>query len=201
MSEYENLPDSELLAAMRKGGQTAYRALFDRYYIAICRQAALRLNGDQDAAEDVVQQVFIDFWVQEKYKVVDTSVAAYLARMVQFKVVDHIRKNVVRKRHEGNQTAEGAEDMGVERIAALEKALHKEIAELPEQCRSIFTAVYLEGKKYKEAAEAHGVSINTVKEQLKRAMVKLRARLKDSVPIILWLLSFLSPIIHHLNDC
>ncbi len=200
MDQFENLKDSELLLALHKGNQTAYRVLFDRYYTAMCKQAALRLNGDTDAAEDVVQQVFIDFWVQEKYKVVDTSVAAYLSRMVQFKAVDHIRKSVVRRGHEGNQTLDDfADDM--ERMQALEKALHKEIAELPEQCRNIFTAVYLEGTKYKEAAELHGVSINTVKEQLKRAMVKLRARLKDFVPIILWLLSFLSPIIHHLNDC
>lgn len=196
--------DSKLLLRLREKDEGAYRILFDRYYITLCRQAALRLNGDTDAAEDVVQQVFIDFWVQEKYRVVDTNVAAYLGKMVHFKAVDHIRKNVTRRKYESSQSLDIFDEAGeetAERMIELEKALHKEIAELPEQCRSIFTSVYLDGMKYKEAADAHGVSINTVKEQLKRAMVKLRGRMKDFLPVILWLLYLLSPITHHLNDC
>ncbi len=196
--------DRELLIWLRQGDQAAYRKLFDRYYTILCKQAALKLNGDMVSAEDVVQQVFIDFWVQEKYKIIETSLPAYLGRMVQFKAVDHIRKKVTRREYE-----EGVEndhmvndDQDDPAMAAdLQKALHLAIAKLPDQCRNIFSAVYIEGKKYKEAAEEYGVSINTVKEQLKRAMAKLRATLKDFAPILILLLTgAMSPIIHFIND-
>lgn len=201
---YNKLDERELLMWLQQGDQAAYRALFDRYYTILCKQAALRLNGDMVSAEDVVQQVFIDFWVQEKYKVVETSLPAYLGRMVQFKAVDHIRKKVTRREYEeavdnGHVVNDDQNDPAM--AADLQKALRLAIAKLPDQCRNIFAAVYIDGKKYKEAADEYGVSINTVKEQLKRAMSRLRATLKDFAPILILLITgALSPIIHFIND-
>ncbi len=193
---HNELADKELLIQVKAGDQEAYRALFDRYYNVLCKQATFCLKGDVSTAEDVVQQVFIDFWFKKKYEVVDTSVAAYLGKMVQFKAIDFIRKSVVRRGHEMNQSIdifEQWEDSNTTRIQELEKALRKEITELPKQCRSIFTAVYLEGKKYKEVADNHGISINTVKEQVRRAMVKLRRKMNDIVNVIIWLSFFCHP--------
>lgn len=192
-----NQLDEDIRLRLLKGDQAAYRQLFDRYYAVLCRQAALQLGGDTDSAEDIVQQVFIDFWVQEKYKVIDISLIAYLRRMVQFKTVDHIRKGITRRGYEAGYGQDKLSDANPAETADVQQALHLAIAELPEQCRSIFTSVYLEGKKYREAALQHDISINTVKEQLRRATTKLRLRLKDFIVLLITL----SPIIHYLNDC
>lgn len=188
MDNYGDIADGELLERVRGGDRRAYRELFDRYYEDLCRQAAVRLNGDAHAAEDVVQLVFIDFWVQKRYDAVEGNVKNYLARMMHFKVADHVR-NEIRKR--GNQSKYLESEVGAEVSEAPEgnealvKALHKAISELPEQCRLVFTAAYLEEKTYNQVAEQFGISKNTVKSQMKTAMAKLRTALKGIVPLIL----------------
>jgi RNA polymerase sigma-70 factor (ECF subfamily) len=53
------------------------------------------------------------------------------------------------------------------------------IAQLPEQCKRIFELVCVEGKKYQEVAVIAGVTVNTVKTQLRRAFTRLRETLRD----------------------
>jgi hypothetical protein len=53
--------------------------MLDKYYSVLIRKA-MRLSGNMDEAGEVLHQVFIDFRVQEKCKVVDSSRAAYLGR-------------------------------------------------------------------------------------------------------------------------
>lgn len=57
--------------------------------------------------------------------------------------------------------------------------LYKQINLLPEQCKKIFLLCVLDDFKYQEAADALGISINTVKTQMKKAYKMLRASLKS----------------------
>ena len=64
------------------------------------------------------------------------------------------------------------------------------IDSLPEKCREIFILACIDGLKYREVAERLGVSVNTVKTQVKNAYTKLRADfdLKDQELIVVFLL-------------
>jgi RNA polymerase sigma factor (sigma-70 family) len=191
--------DKELMLRLRKDGghRDAYRILFERHYAYLCDQASLRLEGDKVLAEEVVQQVFIDFWVQKLYMNVETSAGAFLSRMVRFRVIDMKRKGSRRVEVEtdfGNDYLqyEGEDITNPAESADIKKALHAAIAELPEDRRKIFIGVYLEDKSYREVAEEFGVSINTVKTQMRRSLDKLRERLKDFM--------ILSPLFYILHD-
>lgn len=194
MDTPHQIPDSELLARTRQGDRSAYRILFERYYAELCRQAAYRLNGDEDSAQDVVQQVFIDFWVQRKNEVVKDNVKGYLARMMQYKAASHVR-NEVRKRANQDKWAEqtrpgeatGNDNAG-EPSDELLYALRNEIQQLPPQCRAVFVAAYLEEQTYDQVAAQLGISRNSVKTQMKIAMAKLRARLGNQLPLFLFTL-------------
>nr|WP_290638593.1 sigma-70 family RNA polymerase sigma factor [Labilibaculum sp.] len=68
--------------------------------------------------------------------------------------------------------------------------MNKAIAELPEQSRKVVVCVMVQNMKYQEAADELGVSINTVKTNLKRGVLKLREVLKDKEELLfLFLLS------------
>ncbi|MBI9057199.1 MAG: hypothetical protein JEZ01_05460 [Labilibaculum sp.] len=61
---------------------------------------------------------------------------------------------------------------------------------MPEQSRKVVVCVMVQNMKYQEAADELGVSINTVKTNLKRGVLKLREVLKDKEELLfLFLLS------------
>lgn len=176
----DQLSDEEILEQIRQGDMEAFRYLFDKYYEPLCFRATL-LTGDGAMAKDVVQQVFISFWEQKRYEAVQTSLIAYLRSMVRYVSADLIRKEKM-----GNEKLqayaflmEGPEGKDLIELSELSKEMNSAIEELPPQCKALFKAVYLEGKKYNEAAEEAGISINTVKEQLRRAFRKMREKLKN----------------------
>jgi RNA polymerase sigma-70 factor (ECF subfamily) len=53
------------------------------------------------------------------------------------------------------------------------RAVHKAIDSLPDQCRKIYLMIKYDGLSYNEITEILGISINTVKTQMKRAMKSL----------------------------
>ena len=65
----------------------------------------------------------------------------------------------------------------------ISKKIQEAIDSLPAQMASLFKQKYFEGKKYRELAELHNISENTVKTQLQRAKEKLRAVLLDSTSL------------------
>jgi RNA polymerase sigma-70 factor (ECF subfamily) len=190
----------DILSRLRAGDMQAYKVLFDKYYVNLCKQAALKIGGDTETAEDIVQQVFIDFWAQERFKSIEQSPAAYLSRMVLYQSVNYIRSSQSRRHHldEYRMQEEQLTDneLDLEARDRLEKELHAIIEQLPEQRKEIFVSVYFKGKKYQAVADELGISINTVKGQLRRVMLELKEKLDAG----LFLLLLLSPIIRYLND-
>ena len=57
----EILPDSNLISSIRTGDQNAMAALYDRYS-SIVYSVALRVLADTGAAEDTLQDVFVQLW-------------------------------------------------------------------------------------------------------------------------------------------
>ena len=62
---------------------------------------------------------------------------------------------------------------------------------LPEECRKVFDLCYFQGMDNTQAAEALGVSVNTVKTQKARGKKILRENLKDLYPLLLLFLDLL----------
>jgi len=68
--------------------------------------------------------------------------------------------------------------------------LQKGITELPEACREIFILSRTDNMKYSEIADKLGISVNTVKTQMKIALAYLRENLKDYLMLLLLLIGF-----------
>jgi RNA polymerase sigma-70 factor, ECF subfamily len=172
--------DHELLQLLKTSNPQGFKALFQKYYKTLCIQAYLLLQ-DQGEAEDLVQDVFVKFWQERKFELVQQSLSAYLTTMVK-----HAALNLLKQKNRANlrektyqERIDVIENTNIMEIQEAAQMMQSVIARLPEQCKCIFELVCVEGKKYQEAAVIAGVTVNTVKTQLRRAFDKLRESLRD----------------------
>lgn len=179
---------------MQQGDAAALEYFFQKY-MELLYYRALGYVKNPQAAEDIVQEVFIRFWDNRKKLDITLSVAAYLTRSVVNSCKNYLEHLSVRQRYEQDYQHENPEageklEYEEEELELLRERLRIFIDSLPEKCREVFLLACVEGLKYREVAERLGVSVNTVKTQVKSAYTKLRTdfELKDQELIIIFLL-------------
>jgi RNA polymerase sigma-70 factor, Bacteroides expansion family 1 len=172
--------DHILLQSLRKQDPEGFKMLFQKYYKSLCIQAYLLLQ-DEGEAEDLVQDVFVKFWHDKKFEVVQQSLGAYLTTMVKHAALNLLKykSRITKKEKTYQERIEIIESTNVMELQEMAGMVQSVIAQLPDQCKRIFELVCMEGKKYQEAAVLTGVTVNTVKTQLRRAFSKLRESLRD----------------------
>ncbi|MCK9304700.1 MAG: RNA polymerase sigma-70 factor [Bacteroidales bacterium] len=191
--------DIEITNRFAKGDQAAFKELFDLYYKPLCIYAIKFIDSFEDA-EDVVQNIFASFWIRYSSRPFSGSLRAYLFSSVRNNCIKLLKyaknrsitdldrsiseKDLIQEAEDVIQFLENAENEYRFISIELEK-LNLEIEKLPLQCRKVFTAVVMEDMKYKDAAGMLGISVNTVKTQLSRALKTLRSSLGTILMILL----------------
>lgn len=144
--------------------QTAYRDLYPALH-----RFALRLSGDPDVADDVVQEAFT--------RLIDQDLPLEEARPWLFVVVANLFRDRVRNRERRSRLlaarppvpeAPEAPDMAVERAERVSR-VRRALDGLSERDRRMLL-MREEGFKYKEIAEALGVSPSSVGALVARAL-------------------------------
>lgn len=146
--------------------------------------------GDSFLAEEVVQEVFMQLWEQRVDPSSIRNPHSYLATLVKNRIYDVIRHRSVVRVHEERVRYEmevaDLEDLTDEEREAMISQAWRLVQSLPVAAREIFLLATMEGLKYSEIAERKGISINTVKTQLRIARKKLRS---DPLAMIgLWII-------------
>lgn len=177
MDEFD---DNQLLALLRNDSLEAYEILFKRYYKSLCLQAALLLT-DASEAEDLVVELFIEIWDKKISRKIEQSFKAYLYKSVRNKCINGVKKNKLSKQRQEKYRQYRQEDKEKEpswlEQRELASIINNVLLELPAQRLKAFTLVYLEKKRYQDAADEMGLSINSVKTHLKLALKVLRNKL------------------------
>ena len=152
---------------------------------------ALSFLISEEEAEDVIQEVFINFWKHDlktfpNFKTVKT----FLYNSVQNRSLNYLRDIEIQRRnyqqlelHEDDDEHYMYQQIRSEVIAEIFAA----IEELPEKCREIFKMSYIENQEEKEIAAQLNISVNTVKTQKLRAKNYLKTRLGDLFVVLLLL--------------
>ena len=81
--------------------------------------------------------------------------------------------------------------LGVLLEKELEQEISKAIDEMPEESRIVFKKSRFELKKNEEIAQELGISVNTVKYHIKRALSFLRERLRGYLPLLFLVITML----------
>lgn len=170
------------------GDEAAFKALFTEHYKGMYSYACIILK-DEVEAEEIVQNVFVRLWEKQNSLHIETSLKAYLYRIVYNDCMNRIKhKAVVLKFQKEKMYAMKNEQSNAEdRVASaqLKEQLSNALRELPEQCRTIFQLSRFEELKYREIAAELRISEKTVENQMGKALKLLRMKLVDFLPLII----------------
>lgn len=170
--------DIALLARVLNGDETGLAALLDRHWHSLVRYSRSILN-DSDAAEDVVQQVFVRLWERRETWGLAGSVLGLLFRMTRNMSLDDTRQSAARQRAvdkaaNPDQPAGPAEHVENDEIGS---AIRAALTKLPQRRREVFILVREHGLSYSETAEALGIAQQTVANHLSMALSELKEAL------------------------
>ena len=153
-------------------------ALYDTYGEAVYR-LALRMLGNAADAEDLTQEVFIDFWQKQQYDASRGSLVTFLLTMTRSRSLNRIRQ-----RQSKSQLIQRWEKVMPMSYAdnSLEKASLSEVGQqlrtaldtLPEAQRQILEMAYYEGLSQSEITERLAIPLGTVKTRMFHARKRLR---------------------------
>ena len=144
--------------------------LFRYNYRPLCLYA-LHYLGDADLSEDIVQESYTALWekLQEGAHVLNRK--SYLYMMVRNRCLDHLRKKGIPTESLKPYDTYGIiDDDDAQDRSRTEACLWTAIDSLPEKCREIFILSKRDGLKYEEIAEELGLSVNTVRNQIAKAL-------------------------------
>lgn len=189
-----NTPDDRIdLNVIQLWDNRAMEVLYDYFYKALVAFST-QMIGEQQAAEDIVQEVFFSVWKQKNQFRSVGSMKAYLFNAVRNESLNNLRHRKVRQ-----ETITEVQEQYKAMLLSIDEdeELHKAevyrqmflaIDQLPSRQREIFLMA-VKGKKNSEIAQALNVSINTVKTLKRNGLKTLRGQLStDSMLLLLFLL-------------
>ena len=183
-------------ATFKTGDVRLFEETYHTYY-SVLYNYAVSITKDQALAEDAVSEVFLKLWEGRDTIAIESSLKSYLFKSVYNQCLNALKHIRVQNRyrdfflHHPPLTDDGS-DYPLSGVIENEinDILQRTIEQLPEQCRKIFVMSRIEGMKHEEIARELGISINTVRTQIHRALEKLRVELKDYLPLVLPFINF-----------
>ena len=148
--------------------------LFRYNYRPLCLYA-LHYLGDVDLAEDFVQESYTALWEKLLEGAHVLNRKSYLYMMVRNRCLDHLRKKGIPTESLKPYDTYGIiDDDDAQERSQTEAKLWTAIDSLPEKCREVFILSKRDGLKYEEIAEELGLSVNTVRNQISKALKVLK---------------------------
>ena len=149
---------------------------FDQRQSATVYRAALRVTGNAEDAEDVLQTVFMRILNLTPPPVLETISESYLRRAATNAGIDILRQRTYR----GESPLEGGPDhAGPASTALLKEQMRRALGKLDPEDAQLFVLRNLEGLSYDELADQFAVERGTVASRLHRirqSLLKLITR-------------------------
>lgn len=180
--------DAALAQQLAAGDEAAFRAIYERYWRELYRLAWRKLD-DRAAAEEIVQELFVDLWHKRESRRIE-HLPSYLHAALRYGVADHLRAEYHRKKHltlTSPPAEEAPLDHATEQALAaddLERALARRVEQLPAPMREVFRLSRLEHQSVPEIAARLHLSPKTVEYHLTRALKLLRGGLRDFLLLV-----------------
>jgi len=186
MPDLRTLADEDLMQLVARADPQAFEVVYERHAGAAF-SLAYRMVGARSAAEDVVQEAFLNLWRSgARYERTRGSVRTWVLGIVHHRAIDALRRSTV---HDKRRTSdEGIADRLEAPIRTDAEAARRQEARTvreamstlpPEQCQVIELA-YFGGFSHSEIAELLGAPIGTVKGRMRLGLEKMRSALVGS---------------------
>jgi RNA polymerase sigma factor (sigma-70 family) len=171
----------ELIERCRLGDREAHYRLYKLYSKAMFN-VGYRITGNEEDAEDVLQEAFVSAFKNLHHYRGDASFGAWLKRIVINKAINVLKKHKWEMMPENKEIDVAAEEEPQEYFSELSvDRVRTAIQQLPDGYRSVLSLYLLEGYDHQEIGEIMGISESTSKSQLNRAKNKLKELLTNKV--------------------
>jgi RNA polymerase sigma-70 factor (ECF subfamily) len=180
------MEDKLLIWKFKRGNRDALRRIYDKYHGHLLKLAVL-MTGDPDAAEDIVQDVFMRFAQSADRLGLSGSLRSYLITSTWNAVRNRRRSN--RRRQTQNldkvenvpATARRPDQWAVlsERLERLSGAM----ACLPYEQREVITLRMEANMPFRQIAGVQETSVSTVNARYRYGIEKLRSLLNSEVTV------------------
>jgi len=180
--------DAEAAREVRLGNQQAFRVLVERHSRVVFR-LAYRMSGNEQDAEDLVQETFLRAYKQFKSFDERAAFGTWLHRICVNCSLDLIRARKTRREIQ-NKVDDETKSGWLEQVAAPEPSperlmqssqmaqlLEPALEKLSETERAAFVLRHYEGSSIEDIAKALGVQTSAAKHSVFRAVQKLRRSL------------------------
>lgn len=180
----ENLADEDLIRLVGDGDEDAFALLYDRHSVA-AYSLAVRMLGDRESAEDVVQDAFLAVYRSARtYTPGRASVRSWLLAMVRNRGIDRIRtaRAITRRQQRLESEAAVAQSRDTQAVA-MERAIGSDVRsrldDLPGEQAAALKLAYYGGFSHSEIAQFLEVPVGTVKGRIRLGLHGLRARVGE----------------------
>jgi RNA polymerase sigma-70 factor (ECF subfamily) len=163
-------PDPQLTEAICSSDAAAFKILFYRYYEQLYYFLCQRIHSS-DLARDFVQEVFTRVWQTRERLDSKQSIKAYLYRIANNLVIDHLRKRVSQVQYQREHYHKTASQEGV---WDTKLSVQDAVSRLPVKLLTVFILSRHQGLTYNEIAEACQISVKTVESRMSQAFRLLR---------------------------
>jgi len=159
---------------MKSGDQNALAELYDRYS-SVVYAVALRVLGDAAAAEDILQEVFLQLWRNPAaFDAARGNLGSWLAVITRNRAIDALRRRKPETDIE-DVVVSVAPDFAAEadRSRAAEK-VRSLLGAMSSPQRSALEMAYFQGMSHSEIAARTGEPLGTIKTRIRAGLLVLR---------------------------
>lgn len=172
----QNNEETELIARSLNGDSQAYAELVDRYKNAVYYHC-FAIVRDEDIAEDIAQETFINAYYKLKQYNQNYRLATWLFRISTNHCLSYLRKHRKELPLEQTLVETIATKQPLPHTEALYNELHSAVHRLRPDYRAVISLYYWQGQDYAAIAQIMDAPLNTVRVWLKRAKEELRKEL------------------------
>jgi len=178
-------PEIDLLKRIAEGDRQSFAALYDRFVHPLLA-AAFNITRHQEAAEDVVQEVFLQIWKKASfYNPSRGRPLTWAITLTRNKAIDRLRSiqrhhRLITESESEREAAPPVHRQDSARLAALRESsalVRSAIEHLPADQRKVIEMAYFSDLKLAEIANILNEALPTVKGRLRRGLLRLRASL------------------------
>jgi RNA polymerase sigma-70 factor (ECF subfamily) len=175
--------EEELISRLKDRDQQAFSYLYDHYAGAL-NGIICRMVEEPQLAEDILQEAFLKVW--NNFAQYDSSKGRLFTWMINITrnlTIDTLRSKGYKKQRQISKDENSVsnyhdKNFGADQFDTI--GLHKQVANLKPEQRSIIDLAYFNGYTQEEISKEMGIPLGTVKTRMRAAIVELRKMLEFS---------------------
>lgn len=182
------------LQLIKLGDEAAFEQVYHAYYNRLCSFAYAIIHNNE-YAEEVVDDVMLNTW-NKRTNIEVTSLWPYLVKAVRNNSIKLVQSKDFRHTNlltslsdEGQKLWQYISEPDTPIGSMIERELEDQVQEIiqsfSDECREVFLLGRDKGLSYQQIADRVGISKNTVKYHLKRALQEFHARLSPMLFLLL----------------